>query len=56
MCKKIKKGIIDAMDEFIEPLKLFGHPIEDFQIDKMTPEERKEFLKIQKMKIERLAS
>lgn len=59
MCKKLKKGLIESMDRFIEPiqdLKLFGHPVEDFEIENMTPEERKEYKKLLKLKIDKLAS
>lgn len=53
MCKKLKKAIIDAMGE---PIKLFGHPVEDYEFEKMTPEERKEYKKLLQLKIEKLAS
>lgn len=56
MCKKLKKSLSETMDKFIDPVKLFGHPIDDFEFDKMSLSDRNELKKLLKDKMERLTA
>ena len=42
---KIKKTLCNTIDKLCGDVKLFGHPVEDFDFDNMTPEEIKEVRK-----------
>lgn len=43
---KIKKTLCNSLDKFCGSVKLFGHPVEDFEFEDMTPEQMKQIKKV----------
>lgn len=51
MCNRVKKGIKESIDTLLEKhgvgeVKMFGHPIEDFELDGMTLTQIKDMKRI----------
>lgn len=53
---KIKKTLCNTIDKLCGEVKLFGHPVEDFDFEDMTKEEAKQIKKVLLKKIERYAT
>lgn len=60
MCKsKLGRALFMTIDKYVpsfDNVKLFGHPVEDFEIDKMSKEDRRLMKKALKKKLDKLSS
>ncbi len=52
---KLKKTLCNTMDKLCGEVNLFGHPIEDFEFQDMTPEQVKQIKKYLLKKIDKYA-
>lgn len=63
MCKILKRGIVDSIDEILLKvgiesdvnIKIFGQPIEEFDLEDMNHNEIKDIRKVLLTKIDNLA-
>jgi len=57
MCNKLKKGIKHSIDTLLDKhgvreVKMFGHPVEDFELDGMTISQMKDMKRVLFKKID----
>jgi len=61
MCKEVKKGIVESIDKLLfkagikEDVKIFGQPLEDFDIEDLSHYEMSSIRKVLLKKIDNLA-
>ena len=53
---KIKKTLCNSFNKFCGEVKLFGHPVEDFEFNDMSPEQMKQIKKVLIKKIDSYAT
>jgi hypothetical protein len=55
MCNKVRKGLIKSIDDMLDKhnvdMKLFGLPVEDFDIKDMTTSQMSDMKRVLSMKI-----